>query len=195
MQFQKWFPTTISISENILSEEENLNLINLSKDISHIAEKGGNNWISKSNFNTQSTYNINEDEKFNFFVDKVSEKIQEHAKHLNSNYTYKCNEAWLNTYTEKDYQEFHTHAGSVFSAVYYLNNPKKGGRIFFENPVEPDMLPLRDISEYNTDNSSLCNYNPDNGTLIIFRSNIRHMVEPIETNETRATIALNYGYY
>lgn len=194
MNFQKWFPTIISISENLLNEEENQKLINLSKQVSHIAKRGGDNWISKSVYNTQSTYNLIKDKNFNFFIDKVSEKVQEHAKHLKSNYLYKCQEAWLNTYTNKDYQEFHCHAGSVFSAVYYIANPKKGGRIFFENPTEPDMIPLRDIKEFNNDNSALCNYQPDPGTLLIFRSNIRHMVEPIETEETRATIALNFGY-
>ena len=194
MIIQKWFPTIISITENLLSEEENKRLINLSKQVSHIAETGGHNWISKSNYNTQSTYNLINDKNFDFFIDKVTTKIQEHAKNLKSDYLYKCQEAWLNTYKSKDYQEYHCHSGCVFSAVFYLANPKKGGRIYFENPVEPDMIPLRNISEYNFDNSSSCNYQPDTNSLIIFRSNIRHMVSPVETDETRATIALNYGY-
>lgn len=194
MIFQKWFPTIISITENLLNEEDNLKLINLSKQVSNIAEKGGQHWISQSNFNTQSTYNLLNDKNFNFFIDKVSTKIQEHAKNLKSNYLYKCQEAWLNTYKTKDYQEYHCHAGSVFSAVFYLANPKKGGKIYFENPIEPDMVPLKNITEYDFDNSSTCNFQPNPNTLIIFRSNIRHMVTPVETDETRATIALNFGY-
>ena len=90
MIFQKWFPTIISLTENLLNEEDNLKLIDLSKQVSNIAEKGGQHWISQSNFNTQSTYNLLNDKNFNFFIDKVSTKIQEHAKNLKSDYLYKC---------------------------------------------------------------------------------------------------------
>ena len=61
MIFQKWFPTIISITENLLNKEELSKLINLSMQVSHVAETGGHNWISKSNFNTQSTYNLIKD--------------------------------------------------------------------------------------------------------------------------------------
>ena len=195
MQIHTWFPTLISISENLLTDEENNKLIELLKQLSHQVGSGGKNWISDV-YNSLTTHNLTKDRNFDFFIDKVNKQLSEHCEHLKTDYTYKCTDAWFNIYNNGDYQEFHSHAGSVFSSVYYVTNPKQGGRIFFENPYEPDMMPPKNYTEFNDFNSSLCNYQPDPKTLLIFRSNLRHMVEKCHNSKEnpRVTIALNYGY-
>jgi uncharacterized protein (TIGR02466 family) len=92
-----------------------------------------------------------------------------------------------------DYQEFHTHNANVFSAVYYVSAPEGSGRILFEDPKEPDMFPLKSIQKKNQLSYTRINYTPTPGLLLIFRSYLRHCVEPGTNTEPRISIALNFS--
>ena len=99
----------------------------------------------------------------------------------------------MNIATGSKWQEFHAHNGNVFSAVYYVSVPEGSGRIVFEDPKEPDMCPIKTKENRNQLRYSRTGYTPETGTLIIFRSYLRHSVEPGKNTEPRISIAMNYN--
>ena len=185
-----YFPTLFYIQENVISDEENNFLIDELYKIKKNNEKGGSNWISKV-YNTLGSYSLHNDKNFKNLRNVVSFHTNNFAKKLNSDYIYECKESWFNFYNKGDYQEYHTHPYSVFSAVYYFSNPLDSGKIIFENPIEPDMCPLKNVNKFDNLNSNLCTFQPNSKSLLIFRSNIRHMVEKNNNDETRITGAFN----
>lgn len=187
-----WFPTAIFVEENLISFEDNQNLSKYVLDLETKIQKGGQNWITDIS-NSHGTYDLILDNEFKNLTDSVTDKINIFAKEFGSNYEYdKPSSMWYNIYRNGDYQEYHTHTDSVFSAVYFVTNPENSGRIVFENPIEPDMKPIKNITVNNDLNFKNCHYNPKPGTLLIFRSYMRHMVERCLNIEPRITIAFNY---
>lgn len=186
-----WFPTPIFVQTNLIDDKENMNL---SEHIMYIEERieKGENWNTGIN-TSHGTYDMMSDPLFNNLLKNVTIKVNEFGKELGSTYNYsQCEYAWYNVYRQGDFQEFHTHAGSVFSAVYFVTNPKDSGRLIFQSPNEPDMCPVKDVKTDNHLNFGRCHYNPDPGTLIIFRSFLKHCVEKCYNVDPRITIAFNY---
>jgi uncharacterized protein (TIGR02466 family) len=190
MSLHYWFPTVLYIKENVFSDAENEQIKNLFFNVIKNYEKGGKNWISDV-YNTLGSYNLKNDKNFNFLIEKVNENVNLFAKELQSDYTYNCDDGWINLYNAGDYQEWHTHSNSIFSAVYFVTNPEKSGKLYFENPYEPDMLPLKNVKNYNEVNSLNCSYNFKPKTLVIFRSNVKHMVQKCNNETPRITAAFN----
>lgn len=190
MSIQLWFPTSIYVKEDMFSDEDNHAFITEIENLKSKISIGGNNWNTDV-YNTCNTYDLRK----NKILKKLCKKVEEHtnlfAKQLNSQHNYKISDCWFNYYNKTDFQETHHHANSIFSAVYFFTNPKNCGVLSFENPIEPDMLPLKNITEFNNLNSLACNYTPLSKTLIIFRSNIRHMVSRGNNIEPRITAAFN----
>lgn len=105
-----------------------------------------------------------------------------------------CIDAWFNIAKHGDYQEYHLHPRSDFSLVYYVKTKPKCGNIVFQNTSSiVDMYPL--ITEESTHASfKTCFYTPANSVLLIFRSNLSHMVEKNLSNEDRMSIAMNFRF-
>jgi hypothetical protein len=57
----------------------------------------------------------------------------------------------------------------------------------------PDMMPVLNIKKINTLSRERVWFEPKEGTLIIFRSYIRHSVRAGTNTEPRVSIALNYA--
>ena len=73
-----------------------------------------------------------------------------------------------------------------------VSSPEKSGSLIFENPIEPDMLPLKNIKINNEYNYKTVSYDIPTNALIIFRSYVRHMVKRCENTKPRISLALNY---
>jgi uncharacterized protein (TIGR02466 family) len=186
-----WFPTTLYIVENLLSVEENLKIKEQILKIKDNNPRGGDEWFCNA-YNTLGTYDLKDDHIFENLIKITNKHVFEFCRIMGSSHSYVCQEAWANVYDQNQYQEFHTHSDRTISAVYYVDTPVDSGRIIFENPQEPDMLPIKNIENYNPLSYRNAFYSPDPGTLIIFRSNLRHMVELNKSNEQRITVAFNY---
>jgi uncharacterized protein (TIGR02466 family) len=184
------FPTAFYVLENSFSEKDNNILLEKILDIKNNTEKGGKNWLTDV-YNTEGTFDIVKNKDFNNLCDTVTYHTNKFAKILESDYSYDCVEGWLNFYYKNDYQEYHTHPNYVFSAVYFFTNPKNSGKLIFENPIEPDMCGLKNISKTNVLNGCVSSYFPKPRTLIIFRSYLRHMVTKCQNTEPRITAAFN----
>ena len=86
----------------------------------------------------------------------------------------------------------HTHNESTISAVYYISAPTGSGKLVFEDPREPDMLPIKNIPVRNELSFVKVGYEAKEGSLIIFRSYLRHMVTVGTNAEPRISVAFNF---
>jgi len=103
-------------------------------------------------------------------------------------------EAWINVAAIEQYQEYHRHPNRSFSAVYYVKTPDNCGNIVFKKDTFDEMFPLpiddfNEIASYGTHHIT-----PKAGDLIIFKSNIQHMVKKNKSDEDRVSIAINFYY-
>jgi uncharacterized protein (TIGR02466 family) len=184
------FPSSFYTSENLLDNNMVLQLQKKSKKIEKQYPKGGENW--KSNvYNTLGTFDLSGDKYFKILLDKIEEKVFEFTKSHGSSYKYKIKESWINIYKNKDYQEYHCHPESTFSCVYFLKSSVKCAKIVFENPTEPDMLPIKDMKQYNDLSFKTYSFYPVQNSLLIFRSYMRHMVEQQTIDFERMSVAVN----
>ena len=65
--------------------------------------------------------------------------------------------------------------------------------IVFEDPKQPDMLPITNIKERNDLTFQRVGYEAEERKLVIFRSYLRHMVEPCKNKSPRMSIAVNFN--
>ena len=75
---------------------------------------------------------------------------------------------WTNFAYKGDDNPTHSHAGAISGVIYYKNH---GHHTHFD--------------DYN------CSYEGENGTMVMFPSNVRHHVEPQIVNRERITLAFN----
>jgi uncharacterized protein (TIGR02466 family) len=191
VSFHQIFPTNVYLAEEILSKEKNNELYKISLDLEKNISAGGDNWKCNT-YTTLGSYNLTQDQNFSELINLTTFHVNNYVALLGSNYKYQCQEAWLNVGYEGSFQEYHVHANSTISCIYYLKMPEGSGRTIFENPVEPDMIPIKFIEDFNIINSMTYSYLPIEGSLLIFRSYLRHMVEQGRNKEPRITIAFNF---
>jgi uncharacterized protein (TIGR02466 family) len=190
-KIETWFPVAVFLENDLFPQENNEqwrdHLLNLKKTVSC----GGDGWMGGT-YTTHETYNLSTDKLFEPLIDKITECVHEFARAHNSFGTYKCTDSWANIAVAGNFQEFHTHDGCIFSAVYYVTSPEGSGQIVFEDPKQPDMLPLLNIQERNFLSFIRAGYTPKGGMLIIFRSYLRHLVEAGTNTDERISISLNF---
>ena len=189
---EMWFPTCIYVEENLINKEENAKLIEHSLGIKDKTPSGGADWLGGT-YNTHGTHDLTNDPVFAPLLELVTRHVNEFAAMHNCEGTYKNDSAWLNISDDKAWQEFHTHNGAVFSAVFYMSAPEGSGKIIFESPLEPDMFGLKKIKEKNPLSFTRISYTPEPAKLLIFRSWLRHMVEPGKNTTPRISIAMNFS--
>jgi uncharacterized protein (TIGR02466 family) len=189
----KFFPTIIGFYDNPHHDLFEKEAINRCFELKKSTKKGGDNWLSKSTYNTIGTYNIWNDEKFKGINEFVIKSIQEYFKDLKikqSCLNTNPYDAWFNIYKKGDYQEYHHHGGCLISAVYFLKVTKKSAKIYFKTPVSDMITP--DYEEYTPDNYQTVYYEPRPGLLLIFRSYLEHSVEKQTDDEFRISLAYNF---
>ena len=91
------------------------------------------------------------------------------------------------TYKTSDY---HNHNNCFISAVLYIKPPKDAGHIGFVDFSTKRFVPS--LIENNIWNSSAYAFQPTDGMLIIFPSDVYHKILPHTSKETRYSLAVNY---
>lgn len=186
-----YFPTSFFIFEELLSKEENEILLNKSYEIKNNSEKGGTNFLSKL-YNTHGSFDLLNDLHFKKLISLVEDKTNEFAKEMLSNSKYNVLSSWLNFYHKNDFQEYHQHSDSIFSAVYIIKAEKNDCYLTFENPSNPcDMKKLKNINAYNELTFETVKFDISERSLIIFRSFLKHCVTPKIKESMRISAAFN----
>lgn len=193
-----WFPTLIY--ENILDSSENRNIHLLEK-----AYKIRNNYPdtktswSCDTYNTLLQYNVDKDNDtvVQSLIQKCKSLVVDFANEFGIEKTIhdlECNDFWFNVGEPGSYQEYHMHPRSDFSLVYYVKVDNDSGKIVFQDTSSiSDSFPLitdkLTYASYRT-----CSYTPKESLVLIFRSNLTHMVEKNMSNTDRVSIAMNFRF-
>jgi len=191
MRVEMWFPVAIYLEDNLIPVEDNEKIKKHCLTIRDKTPSGGEDWMGGT-YNTHGTHDLRKDPEIMPLLDLITRHVNDFAKMHNCNANYKNGSAWLNISDKSNWQEFHTHNNAIFSAVYYIGAPEGSGKIIFEDPKEPDMFPLKNIKGKNTLSYTRISYPATEGTLVIFRSYLRHMVEPGVNTVPRISIAMNF---
>ena len=116
------------------------------------------------------------------------------------NLTWRTN-AWANINRDGHGNEFHTHPGAVWSAVYYVDDggaggdPPRGGELEIQDPrgvapamYRPDLVPAVASGEATGASQVLA---PTAGNVVMFPSWLSHGVRPYHGTGVRISISVN----
>jgi uncharacterized protein (TIGR02466 family) len=147
-------------------------------------------------WNSLLNHNLIEDKHFNNLLYEISNNVKIFSKEYQIDETKKlaCSAAWVNISKQNNFQEFHNHANSHFSVVFYIKTKKNCGNIIFKNTeafFDMFTLPIQKDS-YNTLNCKTYSVEPKDNMLLIFRSNLQHMVEKNISNSDRISLSANF---
>jgi len=150
-----------------------------------ISNRGG--WQSHSNFYHHPTFI-----KFYNYI----------FEHVNNNSIYDCQfnlgNMWINVNKKNHYNGLHDHPNCHISGVFWIKIPKNSGKISFQTPrcFERSRL-LQTIPEKLKEKffvSESWNISPQEGTILLFPSDLKHEVFPNQSDEDRISIAFNLNF-
>ena len=155
-------------------------------------EEKNNKNVLKSNkggFQTEDIYD-----------EKICETLLgESAKAISKNYnvktSYGLKNLWINKNLKNNYNTPHTHPKSQFSGIYYVDVKENGGDlVFFRNDISNSMLNLNNIITSSDFHNVYC-IKPLKHQLILFSSNLQHMVTPHSDEGARISVSFNIGLF
>lgn len=123
---------------------------------------------------------------------RISECVEQYAKDcwkVDKNLGVRITQSWLNWTKGGQYHHKHAHPNSVFSGVFYVNAKEDRDRISFYNDSYKQIKPKYD--EYTRWNSESWWLPVKTGQIVLFPSNLTHMVETIGGEEERISLAFN----
>jgi uncharacterized protein (TIGR02466 family) len=185
------FPTLVCVEQLPQSDETNKKFIEKSLDLLKTLPQDST-WRCDT-FNTLNRYDMLNDPMFSDLIKNITECVKnfalEHGAKVNN---VSPIDAWINVAMPGHHQEYHIHTGSHFSVAYYVSAAKDSGNIVFRSfEADTDMFPLPLTLENYTSYKTF-SIPPMTGHLVIFRSNLRHMVEKNLSNDPRISISINY---
>ncbi|MEO0368375.1 MAG: TIGR02466 family protein, partial [Pseudomonadota bacterium] len=145
---------------------------------------------------------MNQLPEFELFYRRVVDHVEQvyNDQRYDPQYQPLCHNMWANINPVGGYNRGHTHPGSLWSGVYYVQTPKNCGRIYFNDPRSQAhvILPAKDKGEQSSEHWPEVFYEAIAGRLILFPSWLRHEVEPNMTNlkgdsADRISISFNFG--
>lgn len=194
-----WFPTLIDYKILDSFKDANSYLEQKALKIQEHANSTSRVDWSCDTYNSLGFYNYLEDndKTINLFVLECKKHIIDFAKEFGVNKgveALECTDFWFNISQYGNYQEFHRHANSHFSIVYYVRAPERSGNIVFQSfETNTDMftLPIETVTDASC---KTCFYEPKESALLIFRSNLVHMVQKNLSNNNRISISANFKF-
>lgn len=191
-----WFPTIIK--SEILFKFKSLNdyFANKCYDCKQQFPYTVIDWRCDT-YNTLETYDpwADKDQSIKTLIEECEIQVLDFSKEFGEipdDSEIKCTEFWFNLSTLNSYQEYHNHPNSHFSAVYYVKTHENCGNIVFRDFNSfSDMYQLP-IKKNTHKCYSTCYYVPQDSMLLVFRSNLWHMVEKNLSYEDRISISMNF---
>lgn len=143
-----------------------------------------------------SSYQLLEDSLFAPLIMEAGQCVAEFALNygVKESAPLRCIDGWVNVAHPGEHQEVHIHPGSHFSAVYYVDAPDLCGNLVFrshESLTDMQPLPTSGVAQANAKTHF---HVPKTGDLLIFRSNLMHMVAPNKSSSPRISVALNFVF-
>lgn len=101
----------------------------------------------------------------------------------------KITQSWLNWSTPGQFHHKHFHPNSFVSGCFYVNANKATDKIYFyKDGYQSIKFPPIEWNAYNSDSWW---FPVGSDELILFPSSLSHMVQPVDGDETRVSLAFN----
>jgi len=98
-------------------------------------------------------------------------------------------QSWANYTSKGQFHHKHEHPNSFVSGVFYVQAQQDIDRIYFyKNGYQQIKLPTDNYNLFNSDSWWL---GVKTGQLVLFPSHLTHMVQTVQTDETRISISFN----
>jgi uncharacterized protein (TIGR02466 family) len=137
--------------------------------------------------------NILEQEQFHKLRDSINKHLRTYFyKVLRANHQTEIyiTESWLNKTVKGQTHHLHNHPNSIFSGVVFLEcNPKGRGKLRFQ-PSKFNQIEY-EVYEPNEWNGRGFFVNPEVGKIVIFPSDLLHMVDEYKSDTPRISLAFN----
>lgn len=152
------------------------------------------NLPTRSNFGNKSSVNsyILKDKRLasiRQFIEDAVDAYHNAAYQPRDNVRLRITQSWANYSEPGEFHHQHTHPNSYISGVFYPRADREKDRIYF---YKADHMTLQAVpKEWNMFNSRSWWYPVGTGDIILFPSDLSHMVQVIEGEETRVSIAFN----
>ena len=187
------FPTPLYVVTDVLSEEENDELVNHILSIQdREVGKGKDLWHSGIG-SPKNSFGLDiKDKQFDLILQRAHFHVGQYTKTLDSNVRidHLHKEWWWNIYDNHNYQEYHSHVPHLFSGVYYARVPMGSSDIKLRHPAWNINIPHANQNKYNSDT---CNFKLYDRIMLIFPSTLLHCVPSGENTEPRISLSFNYG--
>jgi uncharacterized protein (TIGR02466 family) len=185
------FPTPINLIKNPNHSQIRDRYINHCLNIPNQVPPGGQDWISKNVLNTFGTYSLWPDPVFKQLNTWIIGEVKKFKDNLGFGGGVEHFESWLNIYKKNYFQEWHNHNFALISAIYYLKTDKDSAKTWFKTPIpeNPNKPIFNENNPYTWEKYSI---DQEEGTLILFRSDLNHCVEAHPTDSVRITLAYNF---
>lgn len=150
----------------------------------------------QSNVGGWQSKDLEKDSRLDELVSEILFHSDYFLKELKLDFESGITNLWININRYRDYTKEHLHSNAKLSGVYYVDVPKKSGDIIFLHPAY-DLLGYdwkcksQMCSDYVSSGKRM---SPQNGTLVLFPSWLRHCVEP-NMNETDDRISISFNVY
>ena len=187
------FPTPLYVVTDVLTEEENDELVNHILSIQdREVGKGKDLWHSGIG-SPKNSFGLDiKDKQFDLVLQRAHFHVGQYTKTLDSNVRidHLHKEWWWNIYDNHNYQEYHSHVPHLFSGVYYAKVPMGSSDIKLRHPAWNINIPHANQNKYNSDT---CNFKLYDRIMLIFPSTLLHCVPSGENTEPRISLSFNYG--
>ena len=187
---ESMFPTLIY--REVLSGYDNKLISNYAEEIKS-KYPTNHKWRCNTYSSMGNGYEMLKDDYFNSLITNIATRVGEFSESYGMG-TCDINptDSWINIAQQGSYQEYHVHEANHFSAVYYVKTPEDCGDICFRShEANSDMFPLNP-KEHNENTFKTMSYKATESTLLIFRSNLPHMVDINNSTEDRISISMNF---
>ena len=102
---------------------------------------------------------------------------------------FKITTSWFTKSEKNQSSNYHNHSNSMFSGILYIQTNKSSGNISFQN--FNDSRYKLDSFKYHIYNSTEYTFQPEDGLLILFPSEVHHKILKNNSNTTRHSLAFN----
>lgn len=191
MNIDLWFPVSI-LSTKLDGKQHDLKKLVKRAYAIKATYPAGNDWRCDT-YTSYGKYDLLKDGDFKSLLSGVNPILKEFATYYGVKLNkITCHNAWINIAEPGMYQEYHIHPNNHFSAVVYLQTAPECGNIVFKNQSGfLDMFELN-ITENRPSNFQTCSYTPEDLKVLMFRSNLMHMVEKNKSDKDRISVAFNF---
>lgn len=186
MPFEFFFPRTFFYEDEVITDEENRELVAVAYSLKEEFPKS-----SRDNIYTtyENLSNVLERSEFSVLKLAVLERLGTYLQQLEtpSDRELIITNSWVSISSPGNYERMHTHPGCYVSGVYYIQSAPAGGRIFFENLDDNLWISERTKPE----NFNTVNYPPLERRLILFNSSVPHHVSQNLSDSNRIALSFN----